>query len=146
MTLPELLACVWQRDIRLATRDSKLISDAQTGALTDEIKAALAEHKPDLLALISPGGTPLTQAPAAAMPWPPRPAELADWPIDWRERWGGLANHMEDQGTFRLTKVEMEAARGKPSTAQTPIGGSGAAPPAKSEIPSHETLLPSFSL
>jgi hypothetical protein len=30
-------------------------------------------------------------------PWPPRPAELAEWPIVWRERWGRLANDLEDR-------------------------------------------------
>lgn len=30
--------------------------------------------------------------------WPPRPAELAAWPIERRERWGRLANRMEDDG------------------------------------------------
>jgi hypothetical protein len=31
-------------------------------------------------------------------PWPPRPAELAGWPIEWRERWGRLANQLEEEG------------------------------------------------
>jgi hypothetical protein len=48
--------------------------------------------------------------------WPPRPEELADWPIPWREKWGRLANDLEDQGlkfpecereAFRLVKAEM---------------------------------------
>jgi hypothetical protein len=36
--------------------------------------------------------------PAPKPPWPPRPAELARWPVEWRERWGRLANQLEDQG------------------------------------------------
>jgi site-specific DNA-methyltransferase (adenine-specific) len=52
------------------------------------------------------------------MPWPPRPAELADWPLAWRERWGRLANDLEARGApfpdseseaFRCVKAEMEA-------------------------------------
>jgi hypothetical protein len=31
-------------------------------------------------------------------PWPPRPNELADWPIPWRERWGEVANALQDTG------------------------------------------------
>ena len=30
-------------------------------------------------------------------PWE-RPAELAEWPIERRQRWGELANQLEDQG------------------------------------------------
>jgi site-specific DNA-methyltransferase (adenine-specific) len=95
----------------------------------------MTEHKPDLLSIfgaLSPGWvvaadgtveprTPSpsgTEAPAASMPWPPRPAELADWPLAWRERWGRLANDLEARGApfpdseaeaFRRVKAEMEA-------------------------------------
>jgi hypothetical protein len=50
-------------------------------------------------------------------PWPPRPAELAEWPLEWRQRWGLLANELEDAGTsfpecerqaFARVKAEME--------------------------------------
>jgi hypothetical protein len=30
--------------------------------------------------------------------WPPRPRELAKWPIERRQRWGELANKLEDKG------------------------------------------------
>jgi hypothetical protein len=61
---------------------------------------------------------PVTKARAASMPWPPRPAELANWPLAWRERWGSLANDLEAQATpwpqseaeaFRRIKAEIEA-------------------------------------
>jgi hypothetical protein len=51
-------------------------------------------------------------------PWPPRPDELAEWPIKWRARWGRLANELEDQGipwpdherqAFKTIKAEKEA-------------------------------------
>jgi hypothetical protein len=31
-------------------------------------------------------------------PWPPRPPELARWPVAWRAKWGLLANELESQG------------------------------------------------
>jgi hypothetical protein len=51
-------------------------------------------------------------------PWPPRPAELARWPLEWRAKWGLLANELESQGlkfpecerrAFDIIKAEMEA-------------------------------------
>jgi hypothetical protein len=61
---------------------------------------------------------------------PPRPAELADWPISWRERWGRLANDLEARGTpfpeseaqaFRHVKIEIGAGAIEPATlAETP--------------------------
>src|SRR5262249_8978933 len=50
-------------------------------------------------------------------PWPPRPPELARWPIEWREKWGRLANQLEDEGVpfpeserraFQQVKAERE--------------------------------------
>jgi hypothetical protein len=43
------------------------------------------------------GPEPAAGAPPVA-PWPPRPAELATWPIAWRQRWGELANQNQDRG------------------------------------------------
>jgi hypothetical protein len=31
-------------------------------------------------------------------PWPPRPAQLVTWPVPLRQRWGELANALENQG------------------------------------------------
>ena len=31
-------------------------------------------------------------------PWPPRPRDLHLWSIPMRQRWGELANRLEDQG------------------------------------------------
>jgi hypothetical protein len=51
-------------------------------------------------------------------PWPPRPAELAEWPLEWRQRWGLRANELESQGVpwpeherqaFNQVEAEMEA-------------------------------------
>jgi hypothetical protein len=55
--------------------------------------------------------------PGAPVTWPPRAPELADWPVEWRERWGRLANELEESGmawnhaesmAFDLTKGEKE--------------------------------------
>jgi hypothetical protein len=45
------------------------------------------------LSVLSPD--PHTKSPE---PWPPRPAELASWSVEWRERWGRLANDLQDRG------------------------------------------------
>ena len=48
---------------RLSLRGDRLAVDAPTGALTPEIKASLADHKPALLALLAdPGPPPVTAA------------------------------------------------------------------------------------
>jgi hypothetical protein len=53
-------------------------------------------------------------------PWPPRPAELAHWPVEWRAKWGVRANELQDQGVpwpeherqaFHQIKAEMEVHR-----------------------------------
>jgi hypothetical protein len=31
-------------------------------------------------------------------PWPPRPDELANWPTEWRKKWGLRSNELEDEG------------------------------------------------
>jgi hypothetical protein len=106
--------------------------------MTPAIRAALAEHKADLLAglveanpldqvvdeigrrrgvepVAVDGGQVIEPSPE---PWPPRPAELARWPLVWRQRWGLLANELEDQGVpwpeherraFALVKAERKA-------------------------------------
>jgi hypothetical protein len=43
-------------------------------------------------------GTPERHIPNYAAPWPPRPSELALWPVKRRQRWGELANQLEDCG------------------------------------------------
>jgi hypothetical protein len=79
------------------------------------------DHKPGVLAALAaePGlaAPPEAAAPGPA-PWPPRPAELASWPLEWRQRWGLLANELEAAGiprpeherqAFDIVKAEMEA-------------------------------------
>src|SRR4051794_16363278 len=90
MTLPDLRACLDRLGVNLSVREGRLHYQAQPGAMPPEVKAALATHKAALLARLSG-----VESPA---PWPPRPTELAGWPIPWRERWGRLANELQDQG------------------------------------------------
>jgi hypothetical protein len=111
MTLPELHALLDRVGIVLSVRGDRLHWAGPPGAMTPEVKAALATHKPALLRLLSG-----VESPA---PPPPRPAELAAWPLPWRQRWGELANALQDAGTpfpeseqqaFRQIKAEMDAA------------------------------------
>jgi TubC N-terminal docking domain len=67
MTLPELNACLERLGVKLSLR---LVVDAPAGALTPEVKAALATHKPALLALLA--------GPAPAPPTPDPPGLLSD--------------------------------------------------------------------
>src|SRR5262245_42412601 len=100
MTLPELQACLVRLGIKLSLR---LRVDAPAGVLTEELKAALAAHKPALLSLLAgvddrpgPAGPPAVQPtrPAGSDGWGPPPADrwwrraVELWPVEWRERWG----------------------------------------------------------
>ena len=112
MTLPDLQAGLDRLGVVLSARGDRLVIDAPAGALTPEIKAALATHKPALLARL------------ADPPWSPRrpPAvveEIGGWPIPWRQRWGELCNAFEDEGVpfpeserraYDEVKTEMETA------------------------------------
>jgi hypothetical protein len=148
MTLPGLQACLDRLGVRLSARGDRLHYRAPAGVLTPEIKAELATHKPALLAVlagvasahdgpparIDPGPAAVPEATdetnaddveqpppaesATPPPWPPRPAELAEWPVEWRAKWGVRANELQDQGipwpeherqAFYMVKAEMEA-------------------------------------
>jgi hypothetical protein len=67
---------------------------------------------------VSDQGEESTDFASPLPPWTPRPRELASWPVAWRQRWGLLANTLQDQGipwpeherqAFDLVKAEMEA-------------------------------------
>jgi len=100
MLLADLQTTMDRLDVKLAVSGDKLIVDAPAGVLTSEITSALKVHKPALLAKLA--GMTAVQA-----VWPPRPHELASWPIPWRERWGVLSNALEDEGVpFPQSEVE----------------------------------------
>ena len=91
MTLTELHALLERLGVELSASGERLHYKAPAGALTPEVKAALATHKPALLARL------------ADPPWSPRrpPAvveEIGAWPIPWRQRCGELCNAFEDEG------------------------------------------------
>ena len=110
MTLTELHALLGRLGVELTARGDRLHYKAPAGALTPEVKAALATHKPALLARL------------ADPPWSPRrpPAvveEIGAWPIPWRQRCGELCNAFEDEGVpfpeserraYHQVKTEME--------------------------------------
>lgn len=53
----------------------------------------------------NPQPEPPTPSPPQA--WPPRPPEIATWPIAWRERWGRRSNELEDQGiAFPASEIQ----------------------------------------
>jgi hypothetical protein len=113
MTLAELHALLGRLGVELSARGERLHYRAPASALTPEIKAALATHKPALLALLAraddrtdPAGPPASEPPGPARsdgPGPP-PADrswravVACWPVEWRERWGRRANELQDRG------------------------------------------------
>ena len=110
MTFAELQSHLDHIGVTLSLR---LVVDAPAGALTPEVRAALVSHKNTLLAFLAcadPGTG------ARPILWPPRSAELAQWPIRWRERWGKHADALQDAGVtwphheqlaFDKTRAEM---------------------------------------
>jgi hypothetical protein len=85
MTLATLLTVMKSADIRMEIVEGRLRVNAPRGAVTPVIQSAFVEHKAALVGSVKP-------------PWPPRPPELASWPIGRREAWGRLANQLEDGG------------------------------------------------
>jgi TubC N-terminal docking domain len=69
MTFPELQSCLERLGVKLSLR---VVVDAPAGAITPELKEALATHKPALLALL------------VRVPPPVHP----DWERLSQERWG----------------------------------------------------------
>jgi hypothetical protein len=101
----------------------KRIQEIEEGWVSEETPEmeTLAKHakeaskSPVNASVVNIDGSPLT----SKLAWPPRPVELAHWPIEWRERWGRLANALEDNGiafpdsepqAFAAIKQEMETA------------------------------------
>jgi hypothetical protein len=116
MDAADLLALLQSRGITLAVDHGNITVDHK-GELTDTDRDGIRAHKPALLRLLSESGPAPPEAPAPP-PWPRRPAELAEWPVEWRRRWGRLANELQDQGirwpeceqvAFEQTRVGMVA-------------------------------------
>jgi hypothetical protein len=96
MNLTALLGTLEGLGVRLFVDGDRLGCDAPKGVLTPTLLDELSDHKPALMAQLAERVTQLPRGSPA--PWPPRPPELAVWPVAWRERWGSLANHLQDQG------------------------------------------------
>jgi hypothetical protein len=82
-----------ERGIQLRVEGGKLLYTAPIGAYTFELRDLVNSCRAELLAELS--SQPVELSP---QPWPPRPAELATWPIAKRQRWGERANALEDEG------------------------------------------------
>ncbi len=89
MTASRVLTQARRLGIRLFPKGAKLGYDAPAGAMTPEVRAALAAHKAELLALMAeeivpePDG-PGRPVPLVALPWR---LDLAAWPHREWSRW-----------------------------------------------------------
>jgi hypothetical protein len=98
MTLAELTSVLDSLDVQFSTRGGELVIDAPDGALTDQIRAALRQHKPALIARLSGAGRGhRSHEQILSFGRNSWDDELALWPIPWREAWGRLANAIEDE-------------------------------------------------
>jgi hypothetical protein len=101
----------------------KRIQEIEAGCVREETPemATLAKYakeaskSPLNASVVNIDGVPLTSNLAPSV-WRD---QLAGWPVEWRERWGRLANALEDEGgsfprsefeAFNRIKAEMEAA------------------------------------
>lgn len=92
---------VWTEGDRLKVRGPRAAAD---------LALRLLARKAEVMAALEPK--------PAVTPWPPRPAELARWPVSLRQRWGERANALEATGlswreaerrAFDEIKAEAEA-------------------------------------
>jgi hypothetical protein len=122
MSAIELLNSLVGRGLSLAVQGEKL-RVVPASLLTDEDRGQIRLHRAELVDLIpvrasSELAPPPKTKPKASERSPGsycRPKELAYWPIPDRQRWGELANELEDQGTpwqeaetaaFEIVKAE----------------------------------------
>lgn len=95
MTASAILAEARRRGIRLSDRDGRLRYEARPGAMTAELRAALAEHKPAVLELLRAEAAPAIEEET----WR---AELACASPGFREWWAERAAILEfDAGLDR---------------------------------------------
>lgn len=76
------------------------MNEAVRTPLVDEIRRRTRKIQ-KLLTLQDPEPAVAEEPPAVAVPRkgpPPCRAALAQWPVEWRERWGRLANALEESG------------------------------------------------
>ena len=87
MRLSAVLAEINRLEITYEVEGGQIILNDKEEAATPELLAGVGAHKPVLIALKTTAAT-----------WPPRPKELARWPILKRTAWGHLSNKIEDSG------------------------------------------------
>jgi hypothetical protein len=88
----------------VAAHDGRLSVRGPKGAAG--LVRLILEHKAGILDMLGAESLVDESAPvqppesdeSTASTWPPRPEELAKWSLAWRERWGRLANELEDSG------------------------------------------------
>jgi hypothetical protein len=89
-----LLEDLKSQDVRLEVDGERLVVDAPAGAITDEIRITLAEHKPKLLKLLK---------------WERRKLEEADrrgLVIRWSEEPGWIKLHDPTDGSWHEVRTE----------------------------------------
>jgi hypothetical protein len=99
MTAADLIRRARSAGVELFAEGLELRFRAPVGAMTPDLHAALAADRAEILALLAgpPASDPEPPASAPA-PWPPRPTELAAWPVERREAWGRRAAALEGAG------------------------------------------------
>jgi hypothetical protein len=80
-----LLVSARSSGLRVWAEDGLLVVRGPRRA--EPLARQILERRPEILALLS-----------TERPWPPRPAELAGWPVEWRQCWGERANELEASG------------------------------------------------
>jgi hypothetical protein len=110
MTLPELHALLDRLGIVLSVRGDRLHYQAPPGVMTPEVRTALADHKPALLA---------DPPPPPDRGWR---ACIAYWPVEWRQRWADRSEARQADGdpwdiaewsAFVATVAEIAAAEAR---------------------------------
>jgi hypothetical protein len=88
MTAFDLVAELRSRGVELSAVGDRLRCEGPDSALTDDVLGELTARRPEILELLADEGAI----------WPPRPDDLASWPVARREMWGIRANELEGQG------------------------------------------------
>src|SRR6185295_513069 len=90
MTANELIAQLQEKGVDLKSSGDRLVIDAPKGTITPEVRNALAEHKAELLVILSRPAAPVApaapEAPAAPQPYiatqPPAAPKLIETPVE----------------------------------------------------------------
>lgn len=112
-TATATLAEARRRGVNLAERDGRLAVDSPREAFTADLRKALIANKVEILDLLRSEAAHPAECPTGVLDqvaasgtsqappfysWPPRPKQLARWPLAKRELWGRRANRLEDEG------------------------------------------------